>query len=56
MGKVYPYARIEQRKYIRARRALPKSVRFSGLFFLPGKCIQEGCTEQRNELRKEVGV
>ena len=24
---------------------LTKSVRFSGLFFLPGKCIQEGYTE-----------
>ena len=41
-GKVYPYTRIEQRKYIRARRALPKSVRLSGLFFLPRKVYSRG--------------
>ena len=55
-GKVYAHVRIEQRKYKRARRSLPKSVRSSGLFFLPGKCIQEGYMKQQYKLRKRVYV
>ena len=43
--KPYPYARIKQRKYIMSPEDLTKSVRFSGLFFLLGKCIQEGHTK-----------
>ena len=35
-GKVYPYARIKQRKYRKSPENLTKSVRSSGLFFLPG--------------------
>lgn len=35
---------------------LTKSVRPSGLFFLPGKCIQEGYMKQQYKLRKRVYV
>ena len=55
-GKVYPYARIKQRKYIKSPENLTKSVRPSGLFFLPGKCIQEGYMKQQYKLRKRVYV
>jgi len=41
-GKVYPYARIEQRKYRKSPEDLTKSVRFSGLFFLPRKVYSRG--------------
>ena len=52
-GKVYPHARIEQRKYRKSPEGLTKSVRLSGLFFLPGKCIQEGyIKEQLNAKRR----
>lgn len=54
--KPYPYARIKQRKYIMSPGDLTKSVRFSGLFFLLGKCIQEGHTKQQFELRKGVSI
>ena len=50
-GKVYPYARIEQRKYVKSPEGLTKSVRSSGLFFLPGRCIQNCYTKQRNRRR-----
>ena len=55
-GKVYPHARIEQRKYRKSPEGLTKSVRPSGLFFLPGKCIQEGYMKQQYKLRKRVYV
>jgi hypothetical protein len=52
-GKVYPHTRIEQRKYKKSPEGLTKSVRLSGLFFLPGKCIQEGyIKEQLNAKRR----
>ena len=38
--KRQPHARIKQRKYRKSPEDLTKSVRFSGLFFLSGKCIQ----------------
>ena len=38
-GKVYPYARIKQRKYIKSPENLTKSVRLSGLFFLPPESV-----------------
>ena len=41
-GKVYPYTRIKQRKYIKSPEGLTKSVRFSGLFFLPRKVYSRG--------------
>ena len=41
-GKVYPYARIKQRKYRKSPEGLTKSVRFSGLFFLPRKVYSRG--------------
>ena len=36
-GKCTPHARIKQRKYKKSPEGLTKSVRFSGLFFLPRK-------------------
>ena len=39
---MYPYARIEQRKYWKSPEGLTKSVRFSGLFFLPRKVYSRG--------------
>ena len=36
-GKCTPHARIKQRKYRKSPEGLTKSVRFSGLFFLPRK-------------------
>ena len=42
VGKVYPHARIEQRKYRKSPENLTKSVRFSGLFFLPRKVYSRG--------------
>jgi hypothetical protein len=41
-GKVYPYARIKQRKYIKSPENLTKSVRLSGLFFLPREVYSRG--------------
>ena len=41
-GKVYPHARIEQRKYIKSPEDLTKSVRSSGLFFLLRKVYSRG--------------
>ena len=55
-GKVYPYARIKQRKYRKSPEDLTKSVRFSGLFFLSGKCIQKGYTRQQEKSRKDVSI
>ena len=55
-GKVYPYTRIKQRKYRKSPEGLTKSVRSSGLFFLPGKCIQKGYTKQQKKSRKDVSI
>jgi len=55
-GKVYPYARIEQRNYKKSPEGLTKSVRFSGFFFLSGKCIQMGYTRQQEKSRKDVSI
>jgi hypothetical protein len=44
-GKVYPYARIEQRKYRKSPEGLTKSVRFSGLFFLPPESVFRRVTQ-----------
>ena len=41
-GKVYPYARIKHRKYIKSPENLTKSVRLSGLFFLPREVYSRG--------------
>ena len=38
-GKVYPYARIKQRKYRKSPEDPTKSVRFSGLFFSPPESV-----------------
>ena len=46
-GKCTPHARIKQRKYRKSPEGLTKSVRFSGLFFLPGRCIQKSYTKQQ---------
>ena len=41
-GESVPFARIKQRKYRKSPEGLTKSVRFSGLFFLPRKVYSKG--------------
>ena len=55
-GKVYPYARIKQRKYRKSPENLTKSVRFSGLFFLPRKVYSRGLHRITIRHGKEVNL
>ena len=51
-GKVYPYARIKQRKYIKSPENLTKSVRLSGLFFLPREVYSRGLHKTTLRIQK----
>ena len=51
-GKVYPHARIKQRKYRKSPEGLTKSVRFSGLFFLPPESVFKRVTQNNDTARK----
>ena len=51
-GKVYPYAQIKQRKYRKSPEGLTKSVRFSGLFFLPRKVYSKGLHKATEKIKK----
>ena len=51
-GKVYPYARIEQRKYVKSPEGLTKSVRSSGLFFLLPESVLKRVTRNNDVARK----
>ena len=55
-GKVYPYARIKQRKYRKSPEGLTKSVRFSGLFFLHRKVYSRGLHRITIQHGKEVNL
>ena len=55
-GKGVPLRPDRAEKIYKSPEDLTKSVRFSGLFFLPGKCIQEGYMKQQYKLRKRVYV
>ena len=52
VGKVYPYARIKQRKYIKSPENLTKSVRLSGLFFLPPESVFKRVAQNNDTARK----
>ena len=49
---MYPYARIEQRKCRKSPEDLTKSVRFSGLFFLPRKVYSKGLHKATGKIKK----
>ena len=46
-GKSVPLRPDRAEKIYKSPEGLTKSVRFSGLFFLPGRCVQNGYTKQQ---------
>ena len=55
-GKSVPLRPDSTEIIYKSPEGLTKSVRSSGLFFLPGKCIQKGYTRQQKKSRKDVSI
>ena len=55
-GESVPLRPDRAEKIYKSPEDLTKSVRFSGLFFLPGKCIQKGLHKATEKTRKDVSI